>query len=247
MLRVFAADCSPQANGQTLQLEGDEAHHLLKVRRARLGATVQVLNGRGLRALGEITAATPRAATITLHTLGSAPPPPAAITLAQAIPAAGTMDTIVQKATELGASRIVPLFTRNCEVRLDPSRADHKTAKWRAIAIEACKQCGNPWLPDIASPLPLKTYLEQETAPLRLTAALTPATQEIRQALRLLPSPPPPIALTIGPEGDFSPEEYQSLWHHHWLPITLGPNTLRADTAAISALALLLHELRTLP
>lgn len=247
MLRVFAACIqSPLLCGTFLELSSEESHHLLKVRRAKEGEAVQLLDGKGMEATAELARITGRTAILKILSITNTPALPYSITLAQAIPAGGTMDTIVQKATELGVTRIVPILSRNCEVKLDANRSRQKVAKWQTIATESCKQCGNPWLPEISPPTSLQSYLVQETAPIRLTAALTPDTREIRTAIRNMygTNSPISIALLIGPEGDFTPEEYASCWQHQWHPVTLGPNVLRADTAATAAVTLIMYELR---
>ena len=110
------------------------------------------------------------AARLRVHTTMQAPPLPHAITLAQSLPKGATMDEIVRQATELGAARIVPVLTERTQVHLDPERAAKKVDKWRVTAIEAAKQCGNPWVPDIAPVQTLEEWLK--TFPNTAAAAL---------------------------------------------------------------------------
>jgi len=154
---------------------------------------------------------------------------------------------MVQKATELGAARLVPLLTERTVIHPDPGGSAHKIAKWRAVAIESIKQCGNPWLPTIEAPVPLTTYLaRQEPFELRLVASLHPGAQHPHASFehfrQQLQRPPSSIALFVGPEGDFTPAEIDALITADAIPITLGRLVLRSETAALACLVLSLHE-----
>lgn len=156
------------------------------------------------------------------------------------------MDTIVREATEIGARRIFPVISERSQVQLEQDRSDRKVEKWRTTALEACKQCGNPWLPDIA---PVTSLAEQltplATDAVGLVAALTAGTRTIRQALASAArGTAPRVTVMIGPEGDFSPEEVEAAQRCGFLPISLGPLVLRCDTAAAYALSVISHELQ---
>ncbi|MDX2109641.1 MAG: RsmE family RNA methyltransferase [Verrucomicrobiota bacterium] len=247
MLRAFATT-QPESTGidDILLLDKEESHHLARVRRVRQGEPVEVLNGRGTRWRCVYEGLQGNAAALRVVKLKHTPRPGCLVTLAQAIPLGKAMETIVQKASELGIHRIVPLLTANCEVKLDAERAGNKAEKYRAIAIEACKQCGGPWLPEIATPQPLAPFLATESAgfDLRCTAALTPNSSELRHYLSTREHAPKNACWLVGSEGDFTPLEYNAIESQQWLPVTLGPNVLRADTAAVAALSILLYELR---
>jgi 16S rRNA (uracil1498-N3)-methyltransferase len=166
-----------------------------------------------------------------------------AITLAQAIPKGKQMDFIVQKATELGAARIAPLFSDRTVVQLDVRDAGKKREKWREIAIEACKQCGQNRLPEIALPQTPKSFFEkQESAELMLIASLQPDARRIKSVLADQPSPRS-VCVLVGPEGDFTPAEVALAKSKGCRPVTLGPIILRAETAALYCLSVLAHEL----
>lgn len=160
------------------------------------------------------------------------------------------MDEIVRQATEIGAARIVPLLTERTQVHLDGDRAEKKVEKWRITAIEAAKQCGNPWLPEIA---PIQKLAECLAATgdfdLKLVASLHAGTTSLKTALAHYRAhharPPQRVLWLVGPEGDFSPAEMTALIMAGAAPITLGPLVLRCDTAAICALSILSHELTT--
>ena len=154
------------------------------------------------------------------------------------------MDLVLQKATELGATGILPILTERTVVRLDAAEAADKQDKWQRLVIEACKQCGQNHLPQVHLPQSfesLLTHLPQ--AELRLIAALTP---EARPLHALLPDPSPRPAsalLLIGPVGDFTPAELAAALAHGFLPLSLGPLILRTETAALAALSITAYEL----
>ena len=139
------------ADVRELTLSADESHHLVVVNRARRGDPVGAFDGRGREWQCELLLDSKNAAVLrVISTRQASPPLPCEITLAQALPKGGAMDAIVRKATEIGAARIVPLESERTQVHLDGGREDKKTDKWRVAALEAAKQCGNPWLPEIA-------------------------------------------------------------------------------------------------
>lgn len=247
----FRAFFSPLPASGAITLSPAESHHLVRVRRARSGDPVEVIDAHGRRAAGTLRLADGKSAQITLETVEQLPPTPWHLTLAQALPKGKTMDAVVQRATELGADHLAPLFSRHSEVDLDPRRAAQKTEKWHQIALESAKQCGNPYLPTITEPSPLTTFLSQlPPGGLRLVAALQPGTTTIGQALREAPdrttgdAGPLPVTLLVGPEGDFSAEEYALIAAADFRPVTLGPRVLRVETAACAFLAIVLEHLR---
>jgi len=170
-------------------------------------------------------------------------PLPCALTLVQAVPKGKNMDFIIQKAVELGAARIAPLFSDRTVVKLDPADAEKKQAKWREIAIEACKQCGQNRVPEISLPRTPKSFFESgERFDLMLIASLQPDAKRIKQVLAEHPSPKTACVL-VGPEGDFTPAEVALAKSHGCQPVTLGPIILRTETAALYCLSVLAHEL----
>jgi 16S rRNA (uracil1498-N3)-methyltransferase len=145
------------------------------------------------------------------------------------------MDLVVQKATELGVSCIVPLLTERSVVRLDVQQAARKVAHWRGIAIAACEQSGRNRVPEVATPLALREFV-RDAARAGARLLLSPAAQ-----LRLDDVPPPVTQATvlIGPEGGLSESEEQLARAAGFTPVRLGPRVLRTETAAIAALTLL--------
>lgn len=234
-------------NPERLVLEGEEAHHCLEVMRCREGDRVVVFNGAGAEAEAGIAGTARGSVTLEAVLLGATPRPPAAITLAQAVPKGKNMDLIVQKATELGASRIVPLLSERTVVQLDGGELEKKRRKWQRVAIEACKQCGQNWIPEIAAPVNVEAFVRSAKDPLRLVAAIGAGASPLKAILaaREQDGAPRPAAATvmIGPEGDFTPAEISTALSHGFLALSLGPIILRSETAAIYALSITGHEL----
>lgn len=241
----------PEACRQEMvRLANEEARHAAKVLRLRAGSSVTVLDGAGLELRGTITAANQREVVIQILERLTHPAPAARVTLFQAIPKGGTMEWIVEKATELGASRVVPLLTERTIVQVTARDATAKQARWERAALEALKQCGNPWLTTVAPPVPLAEALRQaREQELSVVASLQPGTRHPRACFADFHAQhgrvPRSIALWVGPEGDFTGEEYAAITQTGALPISLGERVLRCETAAIVGLAVILHELGT--
>jgi 16S rRNA (uracil1498-N3)-methyltransferase len=247
--RVHVASATPEAT--ELLLPPAETHHLVTVNRARPGDTVVAFDGAGnewtcrLDRVEGKKSAVLRVARHARHT-----PLSCALTLGQGLPKGSTMDDIVRQATELGAITIAPLATTRSEVRLDDERAAKKSDKWRTVAIEAAKQCGNPFLPAIAPVQGLDTFLAAthcSGVELRLVASLHPGARPLRTVLTSWRAAhegraPRSAAWLIGPEGDLTAEEVERALAAGFIPVTLGPLVLRCDTAAACALSVLRIE-----
>jgi 16S rRNA (uracil1498-N3)-methyltransferase len=236
----------------SLILTGGEAHHALKVLRLRTGDAVTVLNGQGLEFSCRVSEAGRKEVRVDVTERRSHPSPACRVTLLQAIPKGRLMDAIIQKAVELGVSRIVPLLS--LRVVTDPGEegAARKTERWSQTAIEAIKQCGNPWLPAIEPPVTPSHFLDRrEPIDLSFIASLQPGSKLMGEHFTALRAKrpqlmPASVAIWIGPEGDFSAAEIEAVIKAGALPITLGPLVLRSETAAISALSVLAHEVQLL-
>jgi 16S rRNA (uracil1498-N3)-methyltransferase len=238
-----------QCRNSTLELTGDEAHHALRVLRIQTGERVTVLDGVGHELLCEVREATRRSLNLAVLHRNSSPPMTCQITLLQAVPKAKAMDYIVQKATELGASRVVPILSERTVVHLDGENTGEKAEKWQQIAVESIKQCGSTWLTKIEAPMTLKNYLaRREKFDLPLIASLQDDSRHPREFIQHFRDehkrPPASACVWIGPEGDFSPAEMNIIKAEGALPITLGSLVLRSDTAAIYSLSVLNYELQ---
>jgi 16S rRNA (uracil1498-N3)-methyltransferase len=223
-----------------VELPRETASHLAKVLRARSGDQLILFSGDGREYSGAVESV--RGSRVTASVGNGAEvdrESPLAITLVQCVPRGDRMDFIVQKATELGVTRIVPVLSQRSVVRLDAAQAESKVAHWRAVVVNACEQCGRNRLPIIEAPAPLIDYLGSNAAagaPLRtarfvlepdvaaVAAAAAPATIETA------------AQIAVGPEGGFGDEELDAFRIAGYLRLRLGPRILRTETAAIAAL-----------
>jgi len=232
-----------------LVLTDGEAHHALHVLRLRRGDAVTVLDGAGREFRCEVANTGPGQVRLVIVEKHSHPPPPCRLTLLQALPKGKLIESIIQKATELAAARLVPLLSERVVVHLEPDDARHKAAKWQSVAIEAIKQCGSAWLPKVELPLTPEQFLKRnETFELALIGSLQPDSHHTRLYLDAFRSEhrrnPTSLAVWVGPEGDFTADEIQSVQAAGAKSITLGPLVLRADTAAVYCLSVLNYELQ---
>jgi 16S rRNA (uracil1498-N3)-methyltransferase len=244
MPRFFLA-ADAWSNPSLLTLSGAEARHALQVLRLRTGDPVQVFDGLGRRADGIVASTSHQQLEVAVSQLSATSPPTALISLAQAIPKGKNMELIIQKATELGTSRIVPLLADRCVSRPSQKEFQARADRWARTALEAAKQCGQDRLPLIDPPTPVPSAAKLE-ADLKLVASLQPGARPLHRILADLPAPPRSALVLIGPEGDFSNEEYHLALDAGCLPWSLGPITLRTETAAIYSLSVLAHELLSL-
>jgi 16S rRNA (uracil1498-N3)-methyltransferase len=229
----------PPASWQSGALTGDEAKHLSQVLRIRSGETITVFDGCGKRACAEVLAISRDHIALRIGEAITPPPPLPAITLAQAIPKGKNMDLIVQKAVELGIARIQPLVTKNTIVQPGEGKSD----KWRRTALEACKQCGQDTLPEIADPMPFDRWLASltESSGLKIIASLAPGAKPLRDVLHAHPGNTA-ATLLIGPEGDFTALETAAALEAGFLPVSLGDIVLRVETATLFCLSALRYE-----
>lgn len=239
-----------QCKDKTLTLTGNEAHHALHVLRVRPGERLMVLDGAGQELLCEAQKPEGSQINLTVIQRNNVPPLPYQITLLQAIPKGKIIESIIQKATELGVHRVVPLLSDRVTTQLDDESAASKAEKWNQVAIEAIKQCGNAWLPQIEAPITPKAYLARnERFELPLIASLQNDSRHPREHFKTFHAEkkrlPKSVCVWIGPEGDFTPAEMNSVKAAGALPITLGRLVLRSETAAIYSLSVLNYELQS--
>jgi 16S rRNA (uracil1498-N3)-methyltransferase len=228
---------TPLAAGERALLEGDAANHIGRVLRARVGDELTLFDGRG----GEYKAriAEFRGAKVvtdvgehrTVERESNLE-----ITLLQGIARGDRMDTIVQKATELGVTRIVPITAERSVVKLARDSSHRKHAHWLAIVISACEQCGRNVLPEIAQPQSLADAVRATTLATQRRLILAPGgSMSLPAALAGFTS----IALLIGPEGGLSPPEVEIAERGGFLACRVGPRILRTETASLAAIAAL--------
>ena len=232
-------------------LTGPEAHHARDVLRLQPGARVTLFDGQGREGTAEISALDSSAVVLRVLHEAVTPPLRARITLAQAIPKGKYMDLIVQKAVEIGAAEIFPLLSGRTVVQLDSESASNKQAKWKTVALEAAKQCGQNWLPHVHTPRTPDDFFAAAGATsydLRLIGSLQPGALHLKKILADYAQAhagarPTRVLMFIGPEGDFTPAEIALARSHGCAPLTLGPIILRVETAAIYCLSILSYEL----
>jgi 16S rRNA (uracil1498-N3)-methyltransferase len=229
-------------------LTGSEAHHSRNVLRLGPGDKVVLFDGRGHEVTAEITASD--SSQIQLRKLHEARTPPlrCRITLGQAIPKGKNMDLIVQKAVEIGAAEIAPILSDRTIVRLDEESAASKQEKWQTVAIEAAKQCGQNWLPQVQTPQSLAQFFQENRRfDLQLIGSLQTDAVHLKKILAEYSAEhgdrPASVLMLVGPEGDFTPAELSLARSQGCRPITLGPIVLRVETASIYCLSVLSYEL----
>jgi len=227
------------SSGEEVELSAEESHHLTYVLRLREGAQVQVFDGAGQEWRGEVAQASPRRARLRLlapltHPVDS----PLALTLALALLKGEKFDWVLQKATELGVSRIVPLITEHCEWRRGEGGTTARAARWERITLEAAKQCGRRTFVDLSPPTLLADFCASRAGESCATLLLSErgglAWQETAARLGQVPC----LSVVIGPEGGWSDAEHRLTKEAGFHHLHLGPRILRAETAAISAVAL---------
>lgn len=226
-----------QWTSATATLTGDQAAHLARVLRAEPGQVFDVVAG-GFLHRAEIARVSEDEVVFTLHEeLESDTALPLHLLLA--VFKFDHMEWAIEKATELGVSRITPILARRTEKHLAQSAAK-RSERWRRIALEASKQSRRTTIPEIAAPIALKSALEEEQSLVRILLSETEQTTVLAAALAASDRPTgyESVALAIGPEGGWTPEEMAIFVQHNWQPVTLGPRILRAETAAIAAIAI---------
>jgi 16S rRNA (uracil1498-N3)-methyltransferase len=222
-------------------LDPSESRHAATVLRLRPGDAVTVFDGLGREATARVVESGKQAVRLAVGEPRLTARPAMRLVLAVAIPKGSTIDWIIEKAVELGAAQVIPLLTERTVVRLAPADRVDRQRKWQRIALEAAKQCGQNWLPSVLPPQPLADALA--SAPPSdfqwpLVASLQPDARPLAPTLAALPAPAA-AALWIGPEGDFTPDEYHQLRAAGLLPVSLGPTVLRVETAALYGLSAL--------
>jgi 16S rRNA (uracil1498-N3)-methyltransferase len=233
VLKVF----HPEAlkTGSVIYLDREEAHHLFHVLRANDKEKLVILNGHGCYAEGHVLDCKTQAIKIdSVHWVAGNP-----ITLCPALLKNKAMDFLIREATAIGVEKIIPICAQNSEVKI--KNIAEKQMHWNRMAREACKQSGNPHLPTIE--MPQKPRDLQLSVP-TFVAAIRENAQNIFHYQSAIKNNP--IAILIGPEGDFSEREYQCFAQKNFYFVRLGKNILRAETAALYLLSTI-DQMRVLP
>ena len=223
-----------QTNDTQILLDADEAHHLTRVLRLSAGATVFAFDGIGNEYECRVAQADKRSVTLDINrALTDAIDSPLRLTLAQALVKGDKFDLIVQKATELGVTRIVPLITDNSDIRKAEDRAEQKLTRWRRIALEAVKQCGRRTLVELVEPQSFMDFCAAEQSETRWLLA-----ERDGQALSFARQTTASLAVAVGPEGGWSEAEFALARAHQFTALQLGRRILRTETAALVAVTL---------
>lgn len=238
----------PLAEGAVVSLSEADAAHAARVLRLSPGSPVVVCDGRGYEYEAELVTVEPRATTARIKRGRlSAAEPWLALTLAQGIAKGDKMDLVVQKAVEVGVSRVLPLATARTVVRLEEAKAAARVQRWQRIAYEAAKQSGRARIPAVAAVHSWSELWRRDDLGVVLVPwEGEPARRLLETARALLPARPaqggPSIQLTvvIGPEGGLTEDEIALARENGAYPVSLGPRILRTETAGLVAASLVL-------
>jgi 16S rRNA (uracil1498-N3)-methyltransferase len=230
--------------GLRITLSTDETHHLTNVLRLKPGSEALVFDGRGSEYRCRFLAAeSGRARLEIIDTLDDTVESSVRLTLAQAMAKGEKFDLIIQKATELGVSSIVPLITEHTDVKPDREQSFKRLDRWRRISLEALKQSGRRKLVEITAPLALEEFLLQRGG-LESRGTLLVFSERggapLSESL-VYADDAAVVTAIVGPEGGWSQAELELLSAHGAKAVTLGPRVLRTETAAIVAVALIQH------
>lgn len=238
MRRLFI----PGQLADTVTLSGSDAHHLGYTLRARVGERCVVVDAERQVASMEITGFTADTVTLRLvERLEADTEPPIRLTLAVCLLKSDKMDFVVQKAVELGASKVQPLESENCVARYDGKKAEARRERWQRIADEAAKQCGRTALLTVAPMLPFDEWIKKRPPEDGAAFFCYEAEEKDTLGAWLADTEGGAFTAVIGPEGGFTPAEAERAKAAGIAAVTLGPRILRAETAAIAALAIVQH------
>ena len=222
-------------------LDSRESYHLAHVFRAKSGETVEVLDGKGTHYFGTIHSVSARAVRVAVESVKTMPVARPRIVLLQSESKTKAMDIVLRMATEIGVSAIQPMFTDQGE------HQERKHEKRMLVTIEACKQCGLSYVPELHKPCHLQDWLQSnpvKSKTLRLVASLEAGSQPLLRVLQKTLDPPEEIIVAVGPAGDFSKSEYELLRDNGFKAVRLGANVLRVETAVAYTLSVVDQAVR---
>jgi 16S rRNA (uracil1498-N3)-methyltransferase len=242
VFRCFAPQASQLQIGERYFLPDSEEHHLLHVLRAKIGSEIHLLDGNGHITITHLESHRPRAG-ISIEEHLHIPPAPFKITLAQGLLKKNAMEWLFREATALGVNQIAPIIAERSELKIPPSQIPQKMERWREIAIGACKQSSQAFLPKILPPQDLEKYLTQSLSDSEtlLVGSLEKGAQALWYKLKTIASLRNIFSITIfiGPEGDFTFKEYQLLDKKGAHSVRLSCQILRSETASFYALSII--------
>ena len=241
--RFYAPPEAFSSDLKSLTLQAEEARHLRDVLRLRPGDRVHVFDGTGKEF--ECSIEESRKDTARLKVLAEVAPArpesPLQLTLAVALLKSDKFDLVVQKATELGVARVVPVATKLADIRLrDDSDANKRVARWQRIALEASKQSGRALVPEVNQPISFAELVQATDATGQRKLMFSEREgQSLLEMKNILDAKK--VTALVGSEGGWTDEEISLARDNNWGVVTLGGRTLRAETAAIAAAVLLQH------
>lgn len=227
--------------GTEINIRADEAKHAYSVLRLREKAIVGAFDGKGKEYLGKIKSLSPKKGIIQISEMRSVLKDNIQITLAAALPRLSKFDSIVDKATQLGVSSIIPMQSERTIVQISSDKIEDKRHRWQKIAVEAAKQCGCAYIPEVEPVIDLSALIKRIS---EYELALIPCLHEGRLSLKKAAQDrrPANVLILIGPEGDFTQEEVSYAKAEGAISVTLGKNVLRCETAVTMMLAVLNYE-----
>jgi 16S rRNA (uracil1498-N3)-methyltransferase len=227
---------SEELAGATVPLTGEVLHHLATVLRMRPGEELELLDGRGLICHCRIVSLGKRQGEARVLTRRQIEERPFPVQLLQALPKGDKLDLVLQKGTELGIQRFVPVLTGRSVPVPDRLREEKRLQRWRRIVREAARQCRRPVVPEVVAPCSLQTALAEAGTGLRLMLW----EEESRPLATLLGTVRPAgVTILVGPEGGFAASEVKLAAAAGFVPVRIGPRILRSETAGFAAAAIL--------
>ena len=225
-----------RSSDETAFLTPEDARHALTVLRLKPGDHIEIIMN-GSRSEAGIVCADNRDVSARILSPLPSTEPVLSVTLFQGLPKADKMDLIVQKSTELGVSRIVPVLMNRCVTRPDPKDMDRKLERWRKIAREAGKQSGRCLITDITEPVRLNRLAESVSLPAANIVPWEEASGFGPLAFRESHPELSSLGILIGPEGGIEKDEIVTLQSAGFIPVTLGKRILRTETAGLAAVS----------
>lgn len=233
--------------GNNVVITGGDAAHISKVLRTEVGETLTLCDGCGTDFYAEVTSCSKESVSLTIkETIPCMAEPQVSVTLFQGIPKQGKMDYIIEKCTELGISRIVPVSTKRSVVKIEDKKSEaKKLERWRKIAAESVKQCGRGTIPEVTEVMTVAEAIEFSKA-FDLTIAAYECERDTTVKAALSGKKPKSVGIFIGPEGGLSDAEVEMFKKADITTVTLGKRILRTETAGHTVLTAVMYEFEEL-
>lgn len=225
------------------RINGDDAHHIINVLRFKIGTKLIISNGKNQYVVSVIDIENSSVILKIIEEYNQVVESPINITLYQGLPKSDKMDLIIQKCTEIGIKKIVPVETEFSTIKIKEKNIYNKISRWKKISLEASKQSGRSIVPDVLMPVGFKDALESLN---EFDLCLIPYEKETNMRLKDVLKKnfdAKNICVFIGPEGGFSENEIMAAIEYGAIPVTLGPRILRTETAGIVTSSIILYEL----